>query len=1055
MNEKSTVSQDSRSQPSDYASISNENTRRYGTDIDRIGRVLLADRYDDRSHFVYELLQNAEDALGRRNGWDGSRTVSFTLTECALNVRHYGDPFNKDDVRGICGIAEGKKEDESIGRFGIGFKSVYAFTDRPEIHSGAEDFAIERYVHPYPVPPIDKEPEETVIHIPFRDSTGFQDIAAGLVRLDTRTLLFLHHIEQIQWESADGQSSVYFRKTKNESENVRHVTIYERQKAQEKVIEDWFVFSQQISDSQSSGVIEIAFQLAKKVDGNGIAIETVSPSSLVVYFPTVKETHLGFLVQGPYRTTPSRDNVYIENAWNQCCVTETARLLVSSLNRLKDAGLLNVSVLQALPLNSAHFGEQSMFAELFQETKNSLIEQPLIPRFGGGHIAAKYAKIARSEELRKLFDESTLAELYGIDGSSFGWVSAEISRDRTHELWEYLQEELGVEEVTPYKVLSLVDTAFLEVRPDEWICRFYEFLNQQQALLDNSKRLPLVRLEDGKHVRAFFNGEPQAYLQGSIETSFPTVKASVCCTDESRAFLQALGMTEPSPVDDVVRYVLPKYNLDEIEKGDTEYESDIRRILNGFSKGTSRQRETLIASLRETRFIKVRNSLDNSKSYQKPVDVYFDADRLKCLFRGVTQGFFIDDGFQCLKGLKVHEMLEACGAVYYIRPISSNVLLPWEERKKLRERNGQSMGGRYESIEDWKLHCLNDLLEAQQNFAVDERRERSKLIWEEISYLAECRREVFTGQYSWTYYGNYSQPFDSTFLKSLNTREWIPDTKGDLQRPELTDFDTLDWKPNPFVLEKIRFRPSVIDQFAKETGIDPGLVDLLKKLGITSKEELEARLKLENENDLNDESASEDDEENVINEELSGAARQTTASTPAPLGKSMIPGNRRENASLSKGQGQRRSTSTQGTSGGRTFISYIAVHANDNEPDPDGLDLSSRMVIENQAINIILERETDWKRTPAFNPGYDLYKVGSDNKPSVLCEVKAMTQSLAERPVGLTHTQFEFARKYGENYWLYVVENTSGETPCIVRINDPVGKARTYTFDRGWKDLAQ
>ena len=112
------------------------------------------------------------------------------------------------------------------------------------------------------------------------------------------------------------------------------------------------------------------------------------------------------------------------------------------------------------------------------------------------------------------------------------------------------------------------------------------------------------------------------------------------------------------------------------------------------------------------------------------------------------------------------------------------------------------------------------------------------------------------------------------------------------------------------------------------------------------------------------------------------------------------------------------------------------------------------MAIENQAINIILEREPDWKRTPANNPGYDLYKVGSDNIPNVLCEVKAMTQSLAERPVGLTRTQFKHACDYGKDYWLYVVENTSGETPCIVRINDPVGKARTYTFDRGWKDIA-
>ncbi|MCH7831938.1 MAG: hypothetical protein IIC55_03605 [Proteobacteria bacterium] len=39
-----------------------------------------------------------------------------------------------------------------IGRFGIGFKSVYAFTDCPEIHSGDEHFAIESFVWPKGIP---------------------------------------------------------------------------------------------------------------------------------------------------------------------------------------------------------------------------------------------------------------------------------------------------------------------------------------------------------------------------------------------------------------------------------------------------------------------------------------------------------------------------------------------------------------------------------------------------------------------------------------------------------------------------------------------------------------------------------------------------------------------------------------------------------------------------------------------------------------------------------------------------------------------------------------
>jgi hypothetical protein len=138
--------------PSDYRAIRTNNVLRYGTDIGRIGKMLLADRYTVRTHFIFELLQNAEDALARRTRWKGSRSVRFHLTERALRVSHFGRPFDDADVRGICGIAESTKDLTDIGRFGIGFKSAYAFTDRPEIHSGAEDFAIESFVWPVAAP---------------------------------------------------------------------------------------------------------------------------------------------------------------------------------------------------------------------------------------------------------------------------------------------------------------------------------------------------------------------------------------------------------------------------------------------------------------------------------------------------------------------------------------------------------------------------------------------------------------------------------------------------------------------------------------------------------------------------------------------------------------------------------------------------------------------------------------------------------------------------------------------------------------------------------------
>lgn len=54
-----------------------------------------------------------------------------------------------------------------------------------------------------------------------------------------------------------------------------------------------------------------------------------------------------------------------------------------------------------------------------------------------------------------------------------------------------------------------------------------------------------------------------------------------------------------------------------------------------------------------------------------------------------------------------------------------------------------------------------------------------------------------------------------------------------------------------------------------------------------------------------------------------------------------------------------------------------------------------------------------------------------------------------------SRTQFERAREHQDDYWLYVVEHTGDEDARIIRIQDPFGKARTFTFDRGWIDVAE
>src|SRR5438045_3338074 len=114
---------------SDYEAIARENIEKYGTKIENYGPVLLERLYSDRTHFLYELLQNAEDALQKRSterlADNTLKTVRFALNRDYLQFAHRGIPFDEADVRGISGLVESTKTENltAIGKFGIGFKS--------------------------------------------------------------------------------------------------------------------------------------------------------------------------------------------------------------------------------------------------------------------------------------------------------------------------------------------------------------------------------------------------------------------------------------------------------------------------------------------------------------------------------------------------------------------------------------------------------------------------------------------------------------------------------------------------------------------------------------------------------------------------------------------------------------------------------------------------------------------------------------------------------------------------------------------------------------------
>jgi hypothetical protein len=1085
---------------SNYEGICEENRRRYGTEIGRIGQMLLADRYDDRTHFIFELLQNSEDALSRRGAWNGFRRVNFDLTPARLALSHFGRPFDEADVRGVCGIAESTKDKFSIGRFGIGFKSVYTFTDRPEIHSGSEDFAVENYVQPKREVCRARGQDETQIILPLKsgDEAAVREITEGFKRLGPSALLFLRQIDEINWSVEGGESGVYLRSAPESlGPGVQLITVIGHESGQQEVDQNWLVFHRDVFSvsHERVGRVEVAFSLHVIEDApTRWSIQPVATSPLVVFFPTVVSTNLGFLVQGPYRTTPSRDNIPRGDPWNQHLVKETASLLVEAMRWMRDQSMLNISALRCLPLDHEKFPIGSMFAPLFEAVRDALICEPLLPTFDGRHVPASQAKLARTQELRDLFSPEQVAMLF--EGEVSAWLTGDITQDRAPEIRQYVMRELGVTEVTPVSLVPRLNRVFLEAQPDNWILRLYDFLSGQEAALRGRlDTTPLIRLADGSHVVARENGKPKAFLPSSFETGFPTMRPAVCATAEVRSFLTSLGITEPDPVDDVVWNILPKYRRDELAVDKAEYAADIERIHTAFTTDSKAQRDKLLAALREASFVKVVDAGDGKGYLAKPVGIYIATDRLKQLFAGVSDVLIVDDSYHCLRGEGMRDLLEACGALRYPRPVEAPGVLKAIERQELRRQAGhEATSGINDRIIDWLLQGFDDLLKALPALPREERVHRASLIWDSLGDLEERRgRGVFEGAYSWTHNGNYKKEFPASFVRHLNAFSWVPDVNGELHPPSLVMFAPLGWKSNPFLLSKIFFKPPIIDQLAKEAGIDPAALDLLKKLGITSVAELTSRLGIT-------EQPSEPEAESGQPDAIEPTANDVYADTRDLYGDDMpeIPpgtsdpdggdgakrgsgsggsstrggekGNDGSQASGSGHSGERgkqsgcpdRSPSSgphgkrppQG--GGRPFISYVGTHPHEDGFDPDGLDQATRMRVEEMAIEKIIRFEPALNRTPAGTPGYDLYENDSNGEPVRWVEVKSMTGTLADRPVGISRTQFDYARDRGTRYWLYVVEHaTDPQQARILRIQDPVAHARTFTFDHGWIEIAQ
>lgn len=636
---------------SNYEVIREENVREYGEGTRHLA--FLGRLYTDRTHFIFELLQNAEDAKATK--------IRFDLFEDRLEVRHDGRLFNERDVRGICGVDEGTKAEDltQIGKFGIGFKSVYAYTTAPEVHSGDEHFRIEHYVRPHQASLMHSGGTWTTLFIfPFDISdlapTICQNEIAGRLRnLNARTLLFLRNTGEIEYTLPDESGGTYLREVTQRGIAKQVLVIGQNNGVEED--ETWLVFERSVSVPAGGDkvCVEIAFRLQNSTDDQVEKVVKIDDSPLIVYFPTEKLTRLGFLVQGPYRTTPSRDNIPKDDDWNTELIRETAVLATDALAHLKGMGLMTISLLQALPIRASDFPKDGMFYSIAQRIRGALRDQDLLAADDGSFVSARNARLARSGDLRKLLTNTQLRDLLQ-SSDQLKWLSGDITQDRTPELRSFLMNELGVNEIDPESFARNLSEDFLASRDDDWFARFYEFLLEQESLWRKPKYVgqargvlrskSIIRLEDDTLVVPFDSTErPSAYLPIDGMDGFRFVKQSIVCNEQALKFLERLGLTEPDATANAIENILPKYRESQGDQiGEAEYLADLKAVLGGLNAGSQPNRKLLTAEALITPFIRATNAHSGETTLVTPHKTWLPTTEIKVFVKGNPNVWLVD-----------------------------------------------------------------------------------------------------------------------------------------------------------------------------------------------------------------------------------------------------------------------------------------------------------------------------------------------------------------------------------------------------------------------------
>ncbi len=808
---------------------------------------LLTELYPDIAHFIYELLQNAEDA----NTEDAEVIeVRFILEEDRAEFEHDGSRlFSIKDVDSITNIGKSAKKDDkmAIGKFGVGFKAVFAYTDSPEIHSGDFHFKITDLVVPEIIKPISRAPGDkgTTFIFPFNNikkspEIALREIEKSLRVLGKNTLLFLDHIRKIEYLLPDG--SLGYLERKEHPNNRIEILVKKPEKDNEPLPSDYLRFQKTVEVEAEDGELKecriaVAFKLEKHEDPDTNDVFTwkivpLTRGQVSIYFPAEKETsNLRFHLHAPFASTVARDSVRDCPA-NDALRDHIADLIAESMTSIRDQGLLTVDFLATLPNLKDNL---SLFYEPIRKKLVDVFKsEDLVPMKKGGHKAADFIFRAL-KRISDLIDDDDLALILENDDYQPPlWIA---NPGQLNQREDNFLSSLGVKE---WQISELVEKLkspsdriknWLSEKSLKWHQKFYAELKEHyEKARDDEKEqianLCIIRLTNGSYSigkECFFPDEFSDYdeMMPRVAKGAYTSGENEKQQENAKKFLEMVDVRSAGEAEQIEMILKNRYSNGDNWPEPGIYFKDLNRFISLVEKCP--EKSTLFADY----FI--FECADGSKA--RPSDIYLDEPFMKtglsCYFNSLGDKTYLKplSRFYEENSIQINQLArfaELVGAIEKlpVEKVSCEQNPKWKDLSELRNCFNSKC-----SIDvDYNIIGLENLLESPTF-------EFTRLVWKTMNSLdKECLNAIYKKHRTWR-----PQNADSQLIHILKNASWIPQNGGEFVKP----CDALiDYLPAGFShdygsewLRKIEFGKNTIKQTEK--------IMYARKLGFKSPDEAE------------------------------------------------------------------------------------------------------------------------------------------------------------------------------------------------------------------------